>query len=202
MSSSAPISNPAILSVTSSLAVNISIGSVLFPAARKRRQTSKPSISGKIRSSTTRSGANRSFLRRASLPLAAAVTSNPLWVKPFLRKPVIFGSSSTINILLIASSLAACVLLWGSLCGAACITEKKIRSSCHMSAKKIRVTHLPLLIKERFSLTRRFISAVKCSFFLALHHHLHVYFPLYAGGSNCFLTILFHNYFRELSTWQ
>ncbi len=48
-----------------------------LPAARRRRHTSNPSMSGSITSRTMRSGWLASARRRASLPVAAVVTEQP-----------------------------------------------------------------------------------------------------------------------------
>ena len=44
---------------------------------RMRRHTSKPSMSGSLRSSTTRSGFSREMMVRASWPETASITRKP-----------------------------------------------------------------------------------------------------------------------------
>ncbi len=66
-----------------------------LPAARSRRQTSNPSRSGSITSSTIRSGRDASACRSASFPLDAAVTAQPWNFSATCTSSRMFGSSST-----------------------------------------------------------------------------------------------------------
>src|SRR4051812_38703922 len=82
-----------ILSTSSSRAVSMRTGR--SPFWRMRLQTSTPSMSGSIRSSTTSAGFSESTRRRASWPLAVVRTPYPAFFRYAATKEAIDDSSST-----------------------------------------------------------------------------------------------------------
>src|SRR5215213_8122770 len=85
---------PLTLSSVASRAVRNSTG-VRVPPERSRLATSKPSRSGSITSSTTRSGRWRWTVEMASSPPVAVATSNPARRRLAERSSRMLGSSST-----------------------------------------------------------------------------------------------------------
>ena len=86
-----------------SRAVRKMTGTSLSPA-RRRRTTSKPSMSGSMMSSTIRSGRPESASRSASFPVAAVVTAHPWNLSATWTSSRMLGSSSTTSTLGICSS--------------------------------------------------------------------------------------------------